>query len=229
MPTGLLVSVRSVAEALSAVAGGAAVVDIKEPDRGPLGMADPEVWRAVRDVVPRSLSVSVALGDLNDWRDRAAPDPSGFEGLAFRKIGFARAGDDWRARWRALRTEWGDGPPWVAVIYADWTRAEAPEPSEVIAEAAEAGCGGVLIDTWDKRQRSPIGPSWDVQVQAIRREVGLVAIAGGLDEAAIRSLARLKPDYFAVRGAACERGDRRLTIAADRVAALVQACGSSAR
>ena len=229
MPTGLLVSVRSVTEALSAVAGGAAVVDIKEPDRGPLGMADPKVWRAVRDVVPRSLPVSVALGDLNDWRDRAAPDPSCFEGLAFRKIGFAWAGDDWRARWRALRTEWGDGPPWVAVIYADWTRAEAPEPVEVIAEAAEARCGGVLIDTWDKRQRSPIGPSWDVHVQAIRREVGLVAIAGGLDEAAIRSLARLKPDYFAVRGAACERGDRRLTIAADRVAALVQACGSSPR
>lgn len=125
---GLLVSVRSVSEALAAVAGGAAVVDVKEPDRGPLGMADPSVWRAVRDAVPSSIPVTVALGDLDDWRDQPPPDPSAFAGLAFRKIGFARASNDWAGTWRAMRAAWGNGPPWVAVAYADWLEARALIP-----------------------------------------------------------------------------------------------------
>ena len=44
---GLLVSVRSAEEARAALAGGATVIDIKEPDRGPLGRAEPEVWQQV--------------------------------------------------------------------------------------------------------------------------------------------------------------------------------------
>ncbi|MGI9178650.1 MAG: (5-formylfuran-3-yl)methyl phosphate synthase, partial [Pirellulales bacterium] len=42
LPDGLLVSVRSVEEAIEAVEGTAAIVDIKEPSRGPLGRADAE-------------------------------------------------------------------------------------------------------------------------------------------------------------------------------------------
>src|SRR5207244_7336185 len=45
--TGLLVSVRSAAEAETALAGGADVVDVKEPRRGALGPADPSVWKQV--------------------------------------------------------------------------------------------------------------------------------------------------------------------------------------
>ncbi len=222
--TGLLVSVRSAAEALCAVEGGASVVDVKEPDRGALGMADPEVWREVRQIVPRHLPVTVALGDLEDWRDRAGPEPSRFEGLAFRKMGFAHAGADWADRWTALRTAWGDGPAWVAVVYADFARAGAPSPGEVIAEAARARCAGVLIDTYGKEPGVAIDRGWAEVVAEIRLRVGLVVIAGGLDEAAIRDLRDLDPDHFAVRGAACERGDRRLGIDPGRVGALVRAC-----
>src|SRR5258708_39763272 len=39
--TQLLVSVRTVAEAEAALAGGCDVLDIKEPNRGAMGMADP--------------------------------------------------------------------------------------------------------------------------------------------------------------------------------------------
>ena len=37
---GLLVSVRSADEAIAALAGGADVIDVKEPNRGALGAAD---------------------------------------------------------------------------------------------------------------------------------------------------------------------------------------------
>ena len=41
--TGLLVSVRSAEEAITAVKAGADLIDVKEPARGPLGMAEAEV------------------------------------------------------------------------------------------------------------------------------------------------------------------------------------------
>ena len=37
--SGLLVSVRNVEEALAALEGGASLIDVKEPSRGPLGRA----------------------------------------------------------------------------------------------------------------------------------------------------------------------------------------------
>src|SRR5436853_4004631 len=58
----LLVSVRDVAEAMSARAGGADVIDIKEPKRGPLGRADDAVVSAVRNAVGHDCLVSAALG-----------------------------------------------------------------------------------------------------------------------------------------------------------------------
>src|SRR4051795_6593943 len=93
---GLLVSVRSVDEARAALAGGAAVIDVKEPDRGPLGCADFEVCRAVRRVVPPEVPVSVALGELREWmgtgRTAPPPSPDPFAGIAYRKLGLAGAG-----------------------------------------------------------------------------------------------------------------------------------------
>src|SRR3954454_6660925 len=87
--TGLLVSVRSADEARAAVAGGATIVDVKEPDRGPLGCAGAATWRAVRRVVPATVPVSVALGELGDWEEQAIPSTADWAGLAYRKVGLA--------------------------------------------------------------------------------------------------------------------------------------------
>ena len=70
-------------DAPAADTAGATVIDVKEPDRGPLGCADPEVWRRVREAVPPGVPVSVALGELRDWGDRPLPPPGSFEGIAF--------------------------------------------------------------------------------------------------------------------------------------------------
>jgi uncharacterized protein (UPF0264 family) len=60
----LLVSVRSAAEAESALVGGADVIDAKEPVLGPLGAVAPDVLAALDRAVPSSVSLSVALGDV---------------------------------------------------------------------------------------------------------------------------------------------------------------------
>ena len=49
--TKLLVSVRCAEEATAALAGGADIIDVKEPRRGSLGRADDRVIREVMEVV----------------------------------------------------------------------------------------------------------------------------------------------------------------------------------
>jgi uncharacterized protein (UPF0264 family) len=218
----LLVSVRSAQEARAAVAGGAAVIDVKEPARGPLGQADFPVWQAVRHAVPRHLPVSVALGELGAGTGPAPPNPRAWNGVAYRKLGFAGAGPAWKDRWAGLLQTWRAGPPWIAVAYADWTAAHAPPPDEVLDTALASGCAGVLVDTWTKGQPCPLDLSWTPWVQKARHGGLLVALAGGLDAQAIHRLAPLDPDLFAVRTAACAQNDRRGPIDPSRVARLAR-------
>ena len=63
---GLLVSVRSVAEAEIALAGGAAIIDVKEPSRGALGRADDTIIADIVRSVAGRAPVSAALGELID-------------------------------------------------------------------------------------------------------------------------------------------------------------------
>ena len=228
---GLLVSVRSAAEATAAVAGGATVVDIKEPLRGPLGRADASVWRSVRAAVPPSVAVSVALGELLDL-DRAAIRPEDCAGISFRKAGPAGSRTDWRDRWETLLREGPPGVGLVAVAYLDWREADAPDPSIIFAAArASSGCPGVLLDTWNKSQR--IAPEsaliWRDQIEQTRAAGRFVALAGGLDLAAIVRLRTvLTLDLFAVRGAACGGGDRHGVVNAAQVTPLaIAAAGGS--
>ena len=233
----LLVSVRSEAEARAASRAGAAIVDVKDPARGSLGMASCTVWRQVRAAVPRSVDVSVALGELNDWLgpERVNLPPGCWEGIAFRKLGLANAGSSWREHWRDLRATMdgapssgkpGGCPSWVAVVYLDWEAARSPEPEHVIAEAADNGdCRGILFDTWDKSRRVELDSKAFCWIGGAKESGRLVALAGSLNEAAIRRLRSLEPDVFAVRGAACRGGDRHAPIDTERVARLVEAVG----
>jgi len=80
----LLVSVRSADEARAALAGGADLIDVKEPSRGPLGAADSEVIGDVLRAVDGRVPVSAALGEFVAWRDRPVP-----RGLHYAKWGMA--------------------------------------------------------------------------------------------------------------------------------------------
>jgi uncharacterized protein (UPF0264 family) len=230
----LLVSVRSGVEAFAALAGGAAIIDVKEPLHGSLGRAPFAVWRQVREVVPGPIPVSVALGELNDWLGAEPVEfPRGaWAGMAFRKLGLSDASPDWIDRWRNLGPHLNDfassRPAWVAVVYIDWQAARAPDPDAIIRALGEIDeCRGVLFDTWDKSRRFGIDLTWEPQVNRVRDSGRFVAVAGSLDVEAIERLAPLRPDIFAVRGAACRGGDRLAAIDPERVARLSQAANVS--
>lgn len=223
--TALLVSVRSAEEAEAACAGGAAVIDVKEPAHGSLGRAGPMTLAAVvRQVTGRRL-VSAAWGELLD--DAAPPT---VRGLAYVKWGLAGCADlaDWQTRLAdggrlAARTT---GCRLVAVAYADWRRAQAPPPEAVCDFACRRACGAFLVDTCVKDGTTLldwIDPSPLRQLRRTCGELGVpIALAGALGPAEIRRLADLRPEWFAVRSAACRGGERGGAIDPSAVEALVK-------
>jgi hypothetical protein len=230
----LLVSVRDAAEALEAAAGGAHLIDAKDPSRGPLGAVDAEALEAILSACPAPLLTSAALGDL----DAGAPSvpraalaaSAATRRPTFLKIGTGGTGTVERAR-RALlrlmaRQERG-ASRWIVVAYADCGRAASPPPLDLPAAAARAGAAGCLLDTAVKDGSTLL--DWMAPDDLARfigacRERGLVcALAGSLHARHLERIAPLGPDFIGVRGAACEGGDRqRGCVSAARVAALAR-------
>jgi len=218
--TGLLVSVRNGEEAQAAMAGGAHLIDVKEPSRGSLGAADESVWLEVLHAVAGKVPTSVALGEL--CTDATDVDIEGLAGFEFAKVGLAGSGvsNDWPRHWADLlsRLPWGVTP--VAVVYADWQAACAPSPGEIIDHACRLACGAVLFDTFDKSGGDltvHMGGGQLSQLVDVVRDRGMLTVLGGsLDAATIPRVMSVRPDYVAVRGAAC-KGTRTGTIEQNRV------------
>jgi uncharacterized protein (UPF0264 family) len=217
----LLVSVRSAAEAEAALAGGAALIDVKEPARGSLGRADDVAIAAVLRAVAGRRPVSAALGELP-----GKMVPFHFA-LAFAKWGLAGCGGrpDWSGELlQAARLLPPSCRP-VAVAYADWQRAAAPSPAAVCSFVRARSCGAFLIDTWRKDGTTlldwlTLDELYGLSDQC--RAAGIpIALAGSLGAEQLRQLRPLRPDWFAVRGAACRDGRRTQTIDAERVRRLV--------
>jgi uncharacterized protein (UPF0264 family) len=215
----LLVSVRDAIEARSALAGGAEWIDIKEPHRGALGAADPQVWREVREAVGDAAPVSAALGELvEEGRGELAKLTSG---LGYVKIGLAGASPiDWRSRWRELLKKLPMGVKHVAVCYVDWRESQAPCPSDVVAFAADHSAAAVLFDTFDKRSGKLFVHLSAVELDLLARRCRAcelsIALAGSIDADDLKSVAALAPEIVAVRGAVC-RPDRRGAVDASLV------------
>lgn len=227
---GLLVSVRSAEEAQAALAGGAAIIDVKEPSRGSLGRADDDVIQTVVEAVAGRRPVSAALGE---WVD--GPRLTSVHGLAFVKWGLA--GCARRTDWRAALDRWLDsktGPQIVLTAYADWQSAHAPSVEEVFSHACERPGSVLLIDTHCKdasnprQKRRPTLLDWisvaDVEDLCARARAASVriALAGSLGEAEIRELQAARPEWFAVRGTVCADADRGASVEVDKVRRLVE-------
>ena len=159
------------------MAGGASIIDVKEPSRGALGRSDACVWEAVRVAVPRSMPLSVALGELNEWLGSAPPQihASAWAGIDFCKLGLAVPPADWRQHWGEVRNELQSRatpfPAWVAVVYLDWKAARAPHPDAIIDAAAELPeIRAVLFDTWRKSSGALLDRRWKPLVERAQNQ-----------------------------------------------------------
>ncbi|MEZ6054434.1 MAG: (5-formylfuran-3-yl)methyl phosphate synthase [Planctomycetaceae bacterium] len=229
----LLVSVRDVEEAVDALAGGAEIIDVKEPTRGSLGRANEQTLSIIAQALtcdPSKTVMSAALGEVCDSSHAdgyRVPDE-----VRFAKLGLSRlAGDSrWIERWDEVRKAYervrGKTLDWVAVIYADDVAAQSPSGDEIIASAAETGCVGVLVDTWSKREGTlldlaPVSKlvEWTERVH----ENGMFfAVAGRLSQNDLSRLCDVDADLIAVRSAVCQGQNRQARVEAERVAELLR-------
>jgi (5-formylfuran-3-yl)methyl phosphate synthase len=228
----LLVSVTSADDAAAALAGGADLVDAKDPAAGALGAVSIEQFRRIVAAVAGARPVTAALGDAADEPaiERTAGAFAGL-GASFVKLGFA--GISSTDRVAALITaavsgaRHGSGSRVVAVAYADADRAGSISPLRLVDVAARAGATGVLLDTFDKQQgalRELVAWRALTDWVASAHDTGLfVAIAGKLSASDFPYVRDAGADIAGVRGAACD-GGRTGHVTADRVRLLRSAC-----
>jgi len=220
--TRLLVSVRSAAEAEAALRGGASLIDVKEPAHGALGRADDSVLADVVRTVAGRRPISAALGELDDFNDKLPNVPLTY--IKWGLAGFRGREYAWRPELSLLMRRLSERQPTcraVAVAYADWQRAGAPMPEEVVSFAVEQAAGAFLVDTWHKDGTTLL--DW-LPLDAIERFVQRcragslpIALAGSLGLTEIEKLLPMCPDWFAVRGAICQEGKRQAAIDEDKV------------
>ncbi|MGZ8249914.1 (5-formylfuran-3-yl)methyl phosphate synthase [Methylomagnum sp.] len=218
--TGLLASVANLAEARLVAEAGADIIDLKNPAAGALGaLSVGEVARIV-DALGGQRPVSATIGDLPMEPGVVGPavEATAATGVDYVKIGFFPGGD-WSGVIDGLRPVTARGVRLVAVLFGDC----GPE-LRWVAELAEAGFTGAMLDTADKAcgsLRAVCGPGFLRDFVAETRRRGLLCgLAGSLRAGDVGPLLELGPDYLGFRGALCG-GNRTGVIEVGAVRGLV--------
>lgn len=231
--TRLLISVRSLAEALDAFDAGADIIDLKEPSAGSLGRVTQAVAEEVAARLGKSIPLSMALGELRNFTNSVDAVCGGKlpEAVAFAKFGLAGCASDgqWPSHWAAAVRRLPASCAPVAVVYADWQAAEAPPPADVLHCAAKFGCRALLIDTCNKNlgnvfDHLPTPQVADLLADGRSRQL-LTVLAGSLTLDCAADALRCRPDYLAVRGAVCG-GSRQARLMPDKVRVWKDLCRS---
>jgi uncharacterized protein (UPF0264 family) len=209
----LLISVVSADEAKEAIAGGADILDVKNPAEGSLGAHFPRVIQQIRASAPRPLRVSVAIGDM--------PNLPGTASLA--ALGAASCGADyvkvglWGPRTEAeavlLLQEVQQAVSSfsiavIAALYADARRAGTLAPQLLPRIAQVAGVVGCMLDTAIKDGQHLFDFLSPETLQTLAAEAHasglLFALAGALQEHDLPVVRDLGADVVGVRSAACQ-------------------------
>jgi uncharacterized protein (UPF0264 family) len=231
----LLVSVRTAAEARIALAGGADIVDAKEPSRGSLGAVSPSVLRQICQRIPSERPISIALGDVStpaQVLQSVSAVPRSRRTATYLKLGFASISDPeivHQCLRVALDSVAGRSIGIVAVAYADAALAGSLAPEVVCHIAGEARATGVLFDTCVKNERhllTWLKPARLAALLAAARSAHLfTAVAGGLGLAQLPAVRQAGPDIVGFRGAVC-LGGREGGLSEHRVRLFRQRLGS---
>jgi len=217
----LLVSVRSVDEALLAADAGVDFIDLKEPGAGALGGLPLATIRAIVSALRThgaAPAISATIGDVplhEAARIAARVDAVGACGVDYVKVGIERA----PAARPVLDALAAGAWPVVPVFIADLGLAPAD-----VAHACALGFPGVMADTQDKRSGSLFDAVPMDHLRAFiataRATDTMVGLAGALRAAQAPRLRELAPDFAGFRSAVCA-GDRSAALDPQRLRELM--------
>ncbi len=217
--TRFLASVRDGAEADTALAAGADIIDLKDPAKGALGALDRGAVAACVARIAGRAEVSATVGDLPMRPEpiRDAVREVAALGVDHVKLGLFPDGDAERSlNLLAAETR---SVSLILVVFAD-----ALPRFDAIATAARIGARGVMLDTAGKDGTSLLDhlpPAALARFVADARAEGLlVGLAGSLGAAHVPKLLALQPDLLGFRGALCQRRAREANLDAEACAAI---------
>lgn len=223
----LLISVRDQTEAALVSQFPFEVLDLKEPNNGPLGACDPAVWHYCVESTPLTgfaigsdkasccepssgRAWSVAMGERANAVQLARHVPA--------KVRFAKAGPSGLpdtpsliGMWDRLLEQLAEGIELVAVAYADWRVADSLQPEQILGAAASIGLKTILIDTFDKKAGGVFELLGQQRIESIVQTATSqgceVVLAGGITFSDATRAFLLGCRRIGLRGALC-RGPR---------------------
>ena len=215
----LLISPKDEKEAVEAIAGGADIIDVKNPKEGALGANFPWIIKRIREITPKNIEVSCTLGDV--------PNLPGAMSLA--ALGAATTGVDYiKAGLYGLKTEEDavyltrsvtravrDFDSSIKVVitgYADASRVGSVNPMLIPDITHKAQADIAMIDTAVKDGKNLFTFLTINQLRSFvdaAHDHGLkAALAGSLKKEDLPAVYALGADVVGLRGAACTHGDR---------------------
>lgn len=218
----LLVSPMNIEEARSALAGGADVLDVKNPKEGSLGANFPWAIKAVAEMAGGRVPVSATIGDLDYKPGTASLAALGaaFSGADYVKVGLLgvksaeQAADMLENIVKAVK-DYDRRKKVVASAYSDYNRVDSIPPMLLPAVAESSGADVVMVDTAIKDGKSTfefMSERGLSEFISAGQNLGLeVAIAGTIRFEDLDLLKRIDPDIIGVRGIVCG-GDRKSSI-----------------
>jgi len=215
----LLISPMNEKEASEAICGGADIIDVKNPKEGALGANFPWVIKRIREMTPKSIQVSCALGD--------APNLPGSISLA--AFGAASLGVDYiKVGLRGFKTPeetvfflqnvnkaaktCNPKIKVAAAGYADAEKIGAIDPMLLPEIASKAQVDLAMVDTAVKDGKNLfdyLSAAQLVKFVSSSHKLGLkAALAGSLRKQDLPVVYGLGADVAGLRGAACTNNDR---------------------
>ena len=215
----LLISPSDEKEAVEAIAGGADIIDVKNPKEGALGASFPWVISKIRRITPSNIEVSCAIGDVPNLPCAVSLAALGAAttGVDYIKVGLLGVKTKKAAVYlmQGVTKAVKDCNPRIRVVatgYADAERIGSVNPLLVPEIAHHAEADVAMIDTAVKDGKSLFT---FLTADQLRRFVcsahtyGLkAALAGSLGIKDLSAVKALGADIAGLRGAACTNGDR---------------------
>jgi uncharacterized protein (UPF0264 family) len=205
--TGMLASVKNLAEAKFVLNANVDIIDLKQPEFGALGALPVELVAEIVAKINGSCPVSATVGDLPMDADLIfnAVLEMAKTGVDFVKIGFFPDGD-----WLSIVQKLGDlteNTRLIAVLFAD-----TKPDFAIIPELKKANFAGVMLDTMHKKNGSltqVMSPETIAEfVELAKKEALICGLAGSLRLENIAELLPFDADYLGFRGALCNQHNR---------------------
>jgi uncharacterized protein (UPF0264 family) len=215
----LLISPQNEKEAVEAIAGGADIIDVKNPEEGALGANFPWVIKRIKEIAPKNVEVSCTIGEAPNLVGSMSLAAFGAAslGVEYVKVGLYGLKTVDKALFllqsvtRAAKT----CNPKIKVVatgYADAERACSIDPLLVPEIAFKAHADLAMIDTAVKDGKNLFDFLTNEKIREFidsAHSYGLkAALAGSLRKQDLPAIFSLGADVAGLRGAACTNSDR---------------------